>query len=247
MNPQQQIQQFSKFLAYILERRPDEFCLIPDEEGFVLIKDLLKAFSEIQGWRHIRASHFNELMITSPDAPFEFADNRIRAVKRDQLPTPEPCKNLPKLLYTPIRRKAYPAVREKGLRPGKEGFIVCTADYDLAQQLGRRKDNQPVVLTIHTTKTAAQGIGFNIFGENLYLTQTLPPDTFTGPAMPKTPDQPGEGQEKDEFAEYRRKAKAGTFMVDPRDLGPPPEIKKPGKGKKKQLSWKQERKEKRRR
>lgn len=247
MTPQQQIQQFSRILAYILERRPDEFGLIPDADGFVFIKDLLKAFSETDGWKHVRRSHFNELMLTSPDPPVEIKENSIRAVNRQQLPSRQPCENPPKLLYTAIRKKAYPAVRENGLRAGRQGFVVCTADAKYAEQLGRRKDNQPVILTVHTTKTEVHGIRFAMFGENLYLAETLPPDTFTGPAMPKIPEASDQTQAKDEAAEYRRKARAGTYTIDPRDLAPPPETKSPGKGKKKQISWKQERKEKRRR
>ena len=52
---------FSKFLVYILGRKPDEFGLVPDKDGFVKIKELLKAINEEDGWRHIREqpSHAN--------------------------------------------------------------------------------------------------------------------------------------------------------------------------------------------
>jgi len=43
-------QNLAKMLAYVLGRRPDEFGLIPDAEGFVRIKDLLKALHEEEGW-----------------------------------------------------------------------------------------------------------------------------------------------------------------------------------------------------
>ena len=38
--------QLAKFLNYVLGRRPDEFGLVTDKEGFVKIKDLIKATSE---------------------------------------------------------------------------------------------------------------------------------------------------------------------------------------------------------
>lgn len=137
MTPKQQLQPFSRILAYILERHPDEFGLIPDKDGFVTIKELLKAFSETDGWRHIRRSHFNELLLVDPDPPVEIKENRIRAKNRDQLPAARPCTDLPRLLYTAIRKKAYPAVKEKGLRATKQSPVVCTADPEAAERLGR--------------------------------------------------------------------------------------------------------------
>jgi len=40
-------------LTYILAYRPDEFGLVPSEEGFVRYKDLLKALHEEDGWRTV--------------------------------------------------------------------------------------------------------------------------------------------------------------------------------------------------
>jgi putative RNA 2'-phosphotransferase len=247
MTPRQHMQQFSRILAYVLERHPDEFALVPDSDGFVSIKELLKAFSETEGWRHIRRSHFNELMLIEPDPPVEIVENRIRAKRRDQLPLPLPCENPPRLLYTAIRKKAYPAVREKGLRATKDAPVMCSADPQVAERLGKRKENQPVVLTVHTSKTAASGVTFTRLGEHLYLAETIPAEAFTGPAMPKMQETADDSKTRDSLEEYRRKARAGSYTVDPRDLAAPPEPKAPDKGRKKQISWKQERKEKRRR
>ncbi|MFW5875013.1 MAG: RNA 2'-phosphotransferase, partial [bacterium] len=61
------MQQLAKLLSYILEKRPDEFGLIPDEQGYVSIKELLKVFAETEGWRHIRRSSINELMLSQVD------------------------------------------------------------------------------------------------------------------------------------------------------------------------------------
>jgi putative RNA 2'-phosphotransferase len=36
-------------LSYVLGRRPDEFGLVPDADGFVRLKDLLKALHEALG------------------------------------------------------------------------------------------------------------------------------------------------------------------------------------------------------
>ncbi len=47
MSRQRSPQQLAKFISYILARRPDEFGLVPDPNGFVKIKDLLKAIGGV--------------------------------------------------------------------------------------------------------------------------------------------------------------------------------------------------------
>ena len=87
-------QTLAKFIAYILERRPDEFGLVVDSEGYIKIKELLKALNEEKGVRHVRRSHLNEILYSIAHPPFEIADNRIRAKNRDRLPRPDVARDL---------------------------------------------------------------------------------------------------------------------------------------------------------
>lgn len=82
-------QNLAKMLAYVLGRRPDEFGLIPDAEGFVKIKDLLKALHEEAGWGYVNESHLRQVLITVPAPAFEIDAQRIRARLRESLP-PDP-------------------------------------------------------------------------------------------------------------------------------------------------------------
>lgn len=252
MNHKQHMQQLSKLLAYILEKRPDEFGLIPDEDGFVSIKELLKAISETDGWRHIRRSHINELILSEVDAPVELMENRIRGKSRTQLPNARSCKELPKILYTCIRKNAYPAALEHGVRSKSGRQVICTPEIETAERLGRRKDNNPVTLTLHTSKTAEHGVEFLQFGENLYLTDFIPPQTFTGPPLPKIPEKEKESEKwkKEKREAYKRSAQGGSYTVEADDIDPlrvkEPKSKK-GKGRKKEPSWKHEQRKNRRR
>ena len=49
MSLQRSPKQLAKLIDYILSRRPDEFGLVPDKDGYVKIKDLLKA---VHAWIH---------------------------------------------------------------------------------------------------------------------------------------------------------------------------------------------------
>lgn len=256
MNQKQQMQQLAKLLSYILEKSPDEFGLIPDRQGFVNIKELLKALAETGEWGYIRRSHINELILSQVDAPVEVSGNLIRGKSREQLPTPGPCENPPKTLYTCIRKKAYPVVLEKGIRKSGDDRIICTPDRESAERMGKRKDNNPVILTVYTTRASEQGTSFELMGESLYLADFIPPETFTGPPLPRVTEREKEAEkgkqekEKEKMDAHRRKAGGGSYNVGADDIDPlrvvEPRSKK-GKGKKKDPSWKKEQRKKRRR
>ncbi len=208
MSKMNDLKVLARLLEYMLGRRPDEFGLLPDTEGFVKVKEFLKAAGEEPGSRHVRRGHLYELIISLPDPPIEIADNRIRACKRNHLPKQLPAENLPKLLFTGIRQKAWPHVHAKGVFASAEEPIVLSSDRPLAERMALRKDAGPVMLTVQTGQLLANGIMTLQFGDALYITRQLPPDCFTGPPlpkekplpapkMPKTPATPGGSFELD--------------------------------------------------
>ena len=127
MKPQQSTRRLEKFIVYVLGRRPDEFGLVPEAEGWVKLKDLLKAINEEDGWRHVRRSHIDEIVLTQPAPEIEISDKRVRARFREHLPVPQRVDGLPKLLYTCIRRRAYFVVLEKGVTAAEGEKVVLAA------------------------------------------------------------------------------------------------------------------------
>ena len=177
-------QKLAKYLSYLLGRRPDEFGLIPDAEGFVKIKDLLKALWE-EGETYVRRANLNEILLVIPNPLFEIAEQRIRAVDRSLLPAIKVADAPPKLLFTCVRRRAYPRVFERGLFPNPDTRIVLSADKPFAERLGRRIDQEPVTLTVNTQTSQAEGVVFDQFGQTLFIADWLNINCFTGPPLPK--------------------------------------------------------------
>jgi putative RNA 2'-phosphotransferase len=175
----------AKMLAYVLGRRPDEFGLIPDAEGFVRIKDLLKALHEEEGWGYVSLSHLNEVLLSVPGAPFEIRQNDIHSVDRNTPDLRVSARELPKLLYACIRRRAYPHVHAEGIHPSSHPRVVLVADRVLAERLGRRIDPDPVILTVNVRCACEAGVVFDPSGEGLFLADHIPPDCFSGPAVPR--------------------------------------------------------------
>ncbi len=180
-------QQLAKILAYILGRRPDEFGLVPDRDGYVKIKALLKVFSEEAGWGYVRRSHLDEVRLSLPSAPIEINDNLVRAKTIEYLPELAAATNLPKLLYTGVRQKAYSFAAANGISQSG-GSIVLSENLKMAERLGQRIDQSAVTLTVQVKKALEERVEFFKSGEGLYTAAFIPAGCFTGPPLPKEKD-----------------------------------------------------------
>ena len=201
----------AKFLAYILERRPDEFGLVLDSQGYVNIKHLLKALNEEKGWKHVRRFHLDEILYSIPEPPIEISGNRIRAKRREHLPRPNAAPQLPKLLYTCVRKRAYPFVTQKGIFPSGYQQVVLSANPDLAQRMGKRSDSQPIMLSVHVQASIEQGVLFQQIGEFLFLAPSIPAGCFSGPPLPK---EKARTQKQTQPSKPSTPAESGSFAVN---------------------------------
>jgi putative RNA 2'-phosphotransferase len=242
MKAQQAVKQLEKLMSYVLGRRPDEFGLVPDTEGWVKIKDLLKAVHEEEGWRHIRRAHINEILLTHPSPGIEIEDNLIRAKSQSYPFEIGPVKQPPKLLYTCVRQRAYPVVQAKGVFFSGEEKVVLTDNPDLARRIGKRRDPNPVLLTVRVEETIENGVVYQQVGERMYLADFIPANTFSGPALPK---EKKEAPKKTTEEKRPIQTEAGTFTLDPGHFEPDDRSKKQSKKRKKQ-DWKKARREQRR-
>ncbi|WP_372682323.1 RNA 2'-phosphotransferase [Desulfosarcina sp.] len=186
MKHRQTVDKLTKLIIYMLGRQPDEFGLLPDENGYVKIKDLMKSLGEEPGWRHVRLNHIREVIYSTGSPALEIDENLIRASDRTRLLLPEIAEALPKLIYCAVRRRAYPVLLEKGLTAAVTGNrIMLTGDIAMAQRLGRRIDTSPVILTVHAKNARKKGATVWRFGKHLFLSDCLPVGSFSGPPLPK--------------------------------------------------------------
>jgi putative RNA 2'-phosphotransferase len=95
---------------------------------------------------------------------------------------------------------------------GQRPFVILADTPDMALRVGRRRDPEAVLLTIHAEKAESRGKLFQRFQEHLYLVDSLSPDLFTGPPLPK--EKP-EKEKKKEPAQTKPSATPGSFAVRP--------------------------------
>lgn len=231
-----------KLLNYILGYRPDEFGLVPDPDGYVPVKELLKVIHEEENYGYVRESHIREILLGPDRFSFELADHRIRSLDRQWDPDLSThCLDLPAILFTPIRRRAHAHVMEKGLSAGNNKYILLTPEKDFAERVGRRTDPEPVLLEILANEAGRAGNPFSAFGE-LFLVKEIPVRFIAGPPVPKEVIEQhtlAEQQkiQKEKFVRRQLGFEAGTFVLRPPKDPATKEQRVKGK---KAKSWKEE-------
>jgi putative RNA 2'-phosphotransferase len=224
-------------LTYVLAYRPDEFGLVPDEEGFVRYKDLLKALHEENGWRHVRRSHINEMLMGGDRVLFEPENDRIRSQERHWTLNTDNDLPLSGLLYTPVRKRAHPVAMERGLKAKERSYVVLSSDRKMALRMGRRLDQHPVLLEIPAAAAGKKGVLIFPFGD-LFLAPEIPADCISGPLPSK--DQVEKEEKKVDKKQKPhadlKTATPGSFILDPQ-RDPDPSRKSRGK---KRKGWKEE-------
>lgn len=227
-----------KLLVYILERRPDEFGLVLDEQGSVRMKDLLMAIQEEPGWGYVKKSHILEVLMTSGGTSFVVRQDRIAAVDHDLSLSSGEETPPPKLLYHCIRRRAYRVVREHGIGPAGTRRVFLATSKALATRMGKRRDPKPVLLTVQANKAFKAGIRFHRYGEFIFGTDHLPAGYFTGPTPPREKKKENAERKTGPVAAPEKHPGSVTFDPDRSEALFRQSQRK--KGAKKKIGWKQE-------
>lgn len=182
-----------KILRYALGLRPDEFGLYPDANGFVAVKDLLRALHDEEGLRGLREAALKEIHHQpGGQSPLDIQEAQIR-LRPDlaALPShrPEPGRP-PKLLYIAVRCRAWPQIAEKGLGapPGKISLKLW-ADKEMALKVGRRKDPEAALIAVRTEAAQTAGVVFRLYAGLLWLAEgLLPAPALSGPKVKLKPE-----------------------------------------------------------
>jgi len=229
--------QLEKFVAYVLGRRPDEFGLVLDDQGWIRLRDLVRAISEEPGWGYVRKSHIHEILITAAKKPVVLDDERIRAADRDDIPHREEGVSPPKLLYHCLRRRAHSAVAEKGIRTSGQAELLFATTKELAQRMGKRRDTEPVLLTVQAQRACEAGIKFLKYGEFIYIADHVPVEYFTGPPPPQVERKEARKPGKEPAAMAENLPGSFTFNAERSRTLQQQRLKR--KGLRKEIGWKQ--------
>lgn len=229
------IDEICRLMIYMLGHKPYEFGLVPEPEGFVPFKELLQAIHEEPDWGYVRPGNIKEVLMGKDRALFQFDEKRIRTLEnRWHMDPDRPARLLPKTLFTGIRRKAHPVALEKGLRSTGGRQYVLSPDRTMAERMGKRRDQKPVILEIMGDTAWRKGVLFYSFGD-LFLAPEIPAEYIAGPALARENIRAKEKKPK-EKKEPLPDFQAGTFILNlEKDINAP----RRSRGRK-EKGWKEE-------
>jgi len=164
----------SKFLSFVLRHAPQNYGLILDRFGFAELRTILRVLKK--RFPGLEDEDVKHVVMDDPKKRFQIADQRIRAryghsVNVEPL---EECRNIPNILFHGTSPHSLDSIFRKGLVPEKRKFVHLSLSVEEALKVGRRKNNNPVVLKVDTQRTSQDGLVF--WKEaNVYLTKTVAP------------------------------------------------------------------------
>lgn len=175
----------SKTMSYLLRHRPEEADLLLNEEGRVAIPSLLAALTQRPGlsWvteedlRHVAAhSDKQRFVIEGEQIGARYGHNR----RLESVSPGEPVEP-PEWLYHGTPRRALDAILCEGLLPQGRQFVHLSVGPEVAQEVGGRRDSQPVVLRVRARAAHEAGIPFYAPTPNTYLAPAIPPNYLVVP------------------------------------------------------------------
>ncbi|MDR2612229.1 MAG: hypothetical protein LBG06_05165 [Deltaproteobacteria bacterium] len=177
-----------KLIRYVLDTAPHEYGLVPGDGGWVLVKELLAAVREEDGFRSTVESRVMEL-VNQPGgiAPFEAEGGLIRlkpALQNGPPPLPADLQ-LPRELWVAVKQAGWQFAAVNGLRPRrpKENRIPLFNDREMALKVARRFCPDPVAVKVFAAKARDKGVVFEPFAETLWLADEIPAGFLSGPPL----------------------------------------------------------------
>lgn len=150
----------SKFMSLALRHSPEEFGLHPDPEGFVSLRELLRALQK--RFPKIERPDIEEIVNTFSKARFEIKGDRIRARYGHSFEIDLDLKPFdpPEFLYHGTAPKLKRKIKKEGLKPMKREYVHLSKTVEEAIKVGKRKSSSPLVFKILAKKAHHKGIQF---------------------------------------------------------------------------------------
>jgi putative RNA 2'-phosphotransferase len=167
----------SRAVSHALRHEPWLYELELDVEGWVATEDLLAALRpERSEWSSLTERDLAEMIAQSEKKRHELQNGKIRALYGHSTPdrlTKERAAP-PAALYHGTAPATAAHIKAEGLKPMSRQYVHLSADINTAEQVGRRKAADPVILTIEAGSAHAGGVAFYRGNDHVWLADFVP-------------------------------------------------------------------------
>jgi putative RNA 2'-phosphotransferase len=167
----------SKAASHALRHAPEEYGLKLDEGGWIEVSAFLDALkSRTCEWAGITAADLETMIQRSAKQRHEITGARIRALYGHSTHEriAKEAKRPPELLYHGTDPTAAAAILVEGLKPMGRQYVHLSLDLGTAREVGKRKDKEPVILTVRAAEAFDAGVAFYMGNQNVWLADHIP-------------------------------------------------------------------------
>jgi putative RNA 2'-phosphotransferase len=171
-----QLKPISKSLSYVLRHPPDSVCLELETGGWTTVEALLDAFKK--SGEKLSVEILKEVVTQNDKQRFEFSDDGLRIRARQghsvEVELGYESATPPDVLYHGTATRNLHSILEQGLLKGRRHHVHLSTNKETMIQVAMRH-GKPVLLVIQSAQMHAAGHEFFVTGNNVWLTEHVPP------------------------------------------------------------------------
>jgi len=172
-----ELERIGRTLAGVLRHFPENFGLEMDEQGFVNLRDFVRALQNHQNRFHwVRPHHIVAIIETDPKGRYQVSNDGIRATYGHSidLDLRLPTDNIPEELYYPTTQEETDIILETGLKPSDRKMVHLSKTYLDAMNAGLVRTETPVILVIDAERAIGDGYSVQRAGKTVFLAREIP-------------------------------------------------------------------------
>lgn len=164
-------------MSHALRHEPWLYELELDGQGWVNIEDLISALrGQRPEWKELSQADIVKMINTSSKQRHEMEGSRIRALYGHSLPGKlQKMKAVPpEQLFHGTAPSMVSRIFELGLLPMSRQYVHLSVDTVMANKVGSRKANDPVILLINAKEAYKAGVDFYTGNDAVWLAEKVP-------------------------------------------------------------------------
>jgi putative RNA 2'-phosphotransferase len=169
----------SRTISHAFRHEPWLYELELDDAGWAPVEALLAALRvEKPAWAGLSETDLERMIERSEKKRHELHDGKIRALyghSTAQKLLKKPARP-PVRLFHGTSPESARRIREEGLKPMGRQYVHLSADAITAEQVGRRRAHEPVVLTIRSDEAYGAGTPFYQGNDLVWLADAITPE-----------------------------------------------------------------------
>ena len=169
--------ELSKAISHALRHKPEEYGIKLEKDGWIELKILIEALkAKSNTFSDLNENDVCSMIEQSIKKRHEVKGRRIRAIygHSADVEIEYPEKGPPLKLYHGTSKEIGKVILLDGLRPMSRQYVHLSSNIDDAFNVGRRKDDAPLVLEIDAYKASIAGLKFYLTDNNIWLSKFVP-------------------------------------------------------------------------